>query len=120
MDLHGFVYSLVLAAISALGFVAYRHHAVFVRIAGVLFWATVSALVAMTFWNLAVIIMNSAAIKATNYQYTKEIQTSANSPLIPFGPMLVGYLVWMTYLTILRFLPEMLRLAASEKVDPKD
>jgi hypothetical protein len=113
--MQGLFYSLILAAISALAFVAYRHHKAFVKIASILYGASLITCLAMNLWNIAITVAGSAAQRAIEYQGAEKIRQATEALQIPYGVLIISFILWMGYLMILRFLPNILNL--NEKVN---
>lgn len=114
--MQGLIYSLILAAISALAFIAYRHHKAFVKIGATLYGVSLIAFLAMNLWNIAMTVAGSAAQNATEYQDTEKIRIAIEALQIPYGLLMILSILWIGYLMILRFLlPYILNLDEKEK-----
>jgi hypothetical protein len=108
--MQGLIYSLILAAISALAFIAYRHHKAFAKIGSTLHWASLITFLAMNMWNIAMTVAGSAARSAVEYREAEKIRIAIEALQIPYSMLIISFILWMGYLMILSYLPYILNL----------
>lgn len=119
------IVGLVLAACSALAFVAYNHHSSFTPVAEWLRNASFVVILAICVWDTSE-TWEALSVKAAIYD-AKDIP-AASKPLAVAAvsqatkertlPMLnigIGFAAWFIYLSILRFLPNIIDLNEKQK-----
>jgi hypothetical protein len=73
----------------------------------------------MLFWNLAITIAGARAQLAVGYQEAEKIRQAIDGLQIPFGVLFIAFFLWMGYLTVLWFLPDILHLDHGDTANDK-
>jgi hypothetical protein len=116
--MEAFFYSLLFAAISSLAFVAYRHHRAFVKIADYLMWAAMIVFSVLVLWDTAVGAVGIAVRRLP--EYDPSIGEAIDHLSVPYYFSIIGLLVWSAFISLLRFLPQILELPAGSEADDEN
>jgi hypothetical protein len=119
------VIALLVPAVGGLAYIAYNHPGPFKRIANVLLYTSIAAYFAIAVWCnselSARIDFQSAIYSANDIPSTAKaaavaaITRAAQARALPMVNLSIGFFVWYIYLTILRYLPNILELGDKSK-----
>ena len=98
------IIALIIAAVSSLGFLAYRHPIRFATLAWELQVVSGFVFAFLAGWELASVW---AARKVIRVSGSREAQEVVQSIALPFPEFYVGFLLWLIYLFFLRKLPDL-------------
>ena len=108
------VTGLVLAGISGITFVAYRHPQAYEKLWGWLALIDVLVVLGIVIWNTSSYATNSAVIKFLKSDQWKEADDAVTKVRVQ-GSILIGLVVLSFYLQLLLYLPAILGITDTDK-----
>ena len=105
---------LLIAGISGLAFVAYRHPTGYTRIFPVLYIGSLLAMILCLLWNLAVSLTWTELSRFIPSEVLDSSRKATDSIIVPSFWLLVGYLGFNLYALFLRYLHNVLGSAVSD------
>jgi len=103
------VTGLILAAVSGLTFVAYKHPSGFDKLANILHIAAVSILIGLTIWNIAIDKAHIQLMKLLQEGALDKAQLALDEISLPTGWIIATFLAFEFYILFLSYLPNLVK-----------